>query len=733
MAAKQILRVERRDDGTGIIWFDVAGERVNTLRAGFEDAFERVLTELDKDEGLEAVVLASGKEDFIAGADVNMFREIETAGEAARLSRTAQMVMDWIESFRLPIVAAIDGACYGGGLEVALACAGRVATKDNATKLGQLEVKLGLIPGAGGTQRLPQLIGLEPALNLILSGRRIPAERARRMGLVDDVVHPAILLDVAVEHARRLAQEGDGDGRGRPRDRDLKALLLEDNPVGRRVLFRQAREKTLARTHGNMPAPLKAIDVVRTGVEEGMKAGLAAESEAFGELAVSPEAQGLMHLFFAREALKKETGVEEKEVAPRDVDKVAVLGAGLMGSGIATVTAAQASRPVRLKDVDHAALRDGLRNVYGNVTEQVEKGRMDERERERVMARVRPTTEYSGFRRADVVVEAVFEDLEVKVKVVQEVEAHTGEDAIFASNTSALPIHKIAEASSRPEQVIGMHYFSPVPKVPLLEIVVAKETAPWVTATCVELGKAQGKTVIVVNDGVGFYTSRILGPYLNEAAHLLASGTPVEAIDSAMVEAGFPVGPFKLLDEVGIDVAHKIAHILADAFGERMRAPATLDKIVEDERQGRKNGRGFYRYERDGDTYKRKGNGSGVDGSIYDLLGVEPGKGISAEEIADRCILAMVNEAARCYGDGVLRSARDGDVGAVFGLGFPAFLGGPFRYVDNGGASAIVEQLQAYQEAFGARFRPAPVLREMAADGVSFYEEGAPEPGADDG
>ena len=727
MAAEEALRVERRDEGTAIIWFDVPGESVNTLRGGFEDAFERVLAELDKDKELQAVVLASGKKDFIAGADVNMLDELETAGEAARLSRTSQMVMDWIDSFRLPIVAAIQGVCYGGGLEVALACAGRVAANDDSTRFGQLEVKLGLIPGAGGTQRLPQLIGLEPALNLILTGKRVAAGEARAMGLVDEVVHPAIVLDAAVERARHLAEE---QGRGRrpgDRNRDLKALLLEDNPVGRRVLFRQARERTMARTHGKMPAPLKAIDVVRTGVEEGMKAGLAAESEAFGELVVSREAQALMHLFFAREALKKETGVGEG-VAPRDVEKVAVLGAGLMGSGIAYVTAGQASRPVRLKDVNHAALRSGLRNIYDNLTEQVAKGRMNEREQERAMARVRPTTDYSGFGQADVVVEAVFEDLDLKHNVLQEVEEHTGDDLIFASNTSALPIHKIAEASSHPEQVAGMHYFSPVPKVPLLEVVVSEQTATWVTATCVQLGKEQGKTVIVVNDGVGFYTSRILGPYLNEAAHLLASGRPVESIDKALEQAGFPVGPFKLLDEVGIDVAHKIAHVLSDAFGDRMRAPDALDAIIEDERKGRKNGRGFYRYERKGKAYERKG----VDPGVYEVLGVDPQKAVSNDEIADRCILAMVNEAARCYGDGVLRSARDGDVGAVFGLGFPAFLGGPFHYVDHRGANAIVEQLEGYQEAFGVRFEPAPVLKELAANGAGFYDDGAARPGGAD-
>jgi 3-hydroxyacyl-CoA dehydrogenase / enoyl-CoA hydratase / 3-hydroxybutyryl-CoA epimerase len=730
MSNEQVLRIEKRADDTAIIWFDVPGESVNTLKSGFEQEFDRVLTALDQDEALAAVVLASAKESFIAGADINMLQGVETAAEAARLAQTGQAAMASLESFRLPIVAAIDGVCYGGGLEVALACSGRIASNSASTKFGQLEVNLGLIPGAGGTQRLPRLVGAEAALEMILTGKKVTAGEARDLGLVDDVVHPAILIETAVAHARRLA-EGKKSGQ-KGRGLDWKALLLEDNPVGRSLMFKQAREKTLAKTHGNMPAPLKAIDVIRTGIEEGMEAGLAAEAAAFGKLVVSPEARQLMHLFFAREALKKETGINE-QAQPREVNKVAVLGAGLMGSGIAYETVSRASRPVRLKDIDHAALRDGLRNIYSNLTERVRKQRMDERERANKMALVRPTTDYSGFGRVDVVIEAVFEDLELKHTVLREVEAHTQEEAIFATNTSALPIHEIAAASERPQQVIGMHYFSPVPKVPLLEVIVSDQTAPWVTATCVELGKAQGKTVIVVNDGTGFYTSRILGPYMNEAAYLLAAGTPIEKIDKSLVQFGFPVGPLKLLDEVGIDVAAKIAHILHEAFGERMLPPAALDTIIEDERQGRKNGRGFYRYQKKNGEYKRKNNGRSVDKSIYKLLDVTPATDLSGEEIADRCLLQMVNEAVYCYSDGIIRSARDGDVGAVFGLGFPPFLGGPFRYVDGQGAGAVVERLERYQQRAGDRFRPAPLLKQMAQEDVGFYDEQAPQPGSGTG
>jgi 3-hydroxyacyl-CoA dehydrogenase/enoyl-CoA hydratase/3-hydroxybutyryl-CoA epimerase len=434
-----------------------------------------------------------------------------------------------------------------------------------------------------------------------------------------------------------------------------------------------------------------------------------------------------MALFLARTALKKDSGTDA-EVAARKVCKVGVLGAGLMGSGVAYVTAAQAGLTVRLKDVNYEVLRRGLRFVWNSATEQVQRRRMTVGDRNRALALVRPTTEYTGFRRADVIIEAVAEDLEVKQQVLREVEAHGGPEMIFASNTSSIPIHKIAEASNHPETVIGMHYFSPVPKVPLLEVIVTEKTAPWVAATCVALGKRQNKTVIVVHDGAGFYTTRILGPYINEATHLLAEGVPIADIDRALVNFGFPVGPIKLLDEVGIDVVQKIAKILHKAFGERMKPTPVLEKLVEAHRFGKKNGQGFYRYQKVSGIFK--GKGKQVDQSVYQLLDIKPHQKIEANEIAMRCLLPMINEAAYCYSDGILRSARDGDVGAVFGLGFPPFLGGPFRFIDNQGVSKIAERLTQYQNHLGDRFTPAPILLEFAKRRSGFHDEKAPPPGA---
>lgn len=731
--APKVLRIERREGGAAVVWFDVPGEKVNTLRAGFERDFDRALDELDAMPDLEALVLASPKEDFIVGADVGMLARVETAAAGAELARTGQKVMRRLETFRVPIVAAIHGACLGGGLEIALACRGRVGSDDAKTKLGQPEVQLGLIPGAGGTQRLPRLVGLEAALDLILTGKTIPARKARSLWLLDEVVPRSILVDVALERARSLAREKPAGLAARIRGaigeidmEHLRALLLEDNPIGRKLLFSQARKGTLEQTHGNYPAPLRALEAIETGVARGLEKGFEAEAVAFGELLVGAESRRLVELFFAQNEVKKDRGTDDPAARARPIRKVGVLGAGLMGSGIATVTAAEAGLPVRMKDKDDPTVRAGLRSIRETLDDRVRRKRISERERDRVMALVRPTTDYSGFRRADVVIEAVFEDIEVKRRVLREVEEHAGAGVIFASNTSSLPIHRIAEGSRHPETVIGMHYFSPVQKMPLLEVIVTDRTAAAVTATCVELGKRQGKTVIVVRDGAGFYTSRILGPYGNEAAHLVTEGVPIEAIDRALVEFGFPVGPVKLLDEVGIDVASKVAHILHEAFGERMTPPPGLEKLVEDKRLGRKNGRGFYVYEAKGGAAKGE---RVVDESVYKLLGVKPKTKVEGKEIALRCVLQMVNEAARCYGEGILRSARDGDLGAVMGLGFPPFRGGPFRWADDRGAAEIVRLLEEYRGRFGARFEPAPVFVALVERGGRFYGEGAPRPG----
>lgn len=721
------------EDQVAVITFDIEGEAVNTLSPSISQEFEALMTKAAADTSAKAIVFVSGKKDsFIAGAKIDFLATIKTTADALTLVKQGHAGFDRLDAFEKPVVAAIHGVCLGGGLEWALACDYRVATDSPKTSIGLPEVQLGLIPGAGGTQRLPRLIGAQAALDLILTGKALKAKKALKLGVVDEVVPQPILKEIARRRALELASGKLVLDRSRglssvARSRSFKDILrglsdqkawaelaLEDNPVGRKVLFDQAKKQLLKKTRGKYPAPEKALEVIRVGLDKGMQAGLEAEAQAFAELVVGDVSKRLVEIFFATTALKKDNGTKNPTVKPREVTKIGMVGGGLMGGGIAYVASALQGVPVRLKDKDDAGVGRALAYVRGLYDERVKRKSLTWRERDKQLALVTATTDYTGFRNAELVIEAVFEDLELKHRVLRDVEAVGRRDVIFASNTSSLPITKIAEASRHPETVIGMHYFSPVHKMPLLEIITHPGTADWVTATCVEVGKRQGKTVIVVNDGVGFYTSRILAPYMNEAAFILAEGADIAELDRALVDFGFPVGPITLLDEVGIDVAAKVAKIMHGAFGDRMLAPNTTDALVADGRLGRKAKKGFYTY---GEGKKKE-----VDASIYAVLphGTDR-KRFDRAEMAERCVLQMVNEAVRCLGEGVLRSPRDGDIGAIFGLGFPPFLGGPFRYAEAQGLGRILQRIEHYQERHGVRFTPAPLLGELVKTGKRFY------------
>jgi 3-hydroxyacyl-CoA dehydrogenase/enoyl-CoA hydratase/3-hydroxybutyryl-CoA epimerase len=707
------FRSEMRGD-VAILTFDLPGEPVNTLSPIIGAEFEQELERLGQDPAVKAIVFTSGKQDFVVGADVKWLGSLRTEGDGEKASREGQQGFDRLASFPKPVVAAIHGACLGGGLEWAVACHGRVASDAPRTQLGVPEVQLGLLPGAGGTQRLPRLIGVRAALDLILTGKSVRASKARKLGLLDDVVPRPILIDVAVERAQALAAGGGKTARPGPHRSPRETVTraaLEGNPIGRRLLFAEVRKQLLRKSGGHYPAPERALEVVREGVEKGFEAGLHAEARAFGELLVTEVSARLRELFFATTALKKDTGVDGAAKA-RTIHKVAVLGGGLMGVGIAFVTADKAELPVRIKERDDASVGRALAHIRGLLDQRVRRRRLDRRGLEKVLARVTATTDLSGFHRADVVIEAVFEDLDLKRRLLAEVEAATSEQCIFASNTSSIPIARLAEGAKRPGNVIGMHYFSPVEKMPLLEVITHGSTDPSAVATCVELGKKQGKTVIVVRDGPGFYTSRVLAPYLNEAAHLLVEGADIAAVDGALRAYGFPVGPFQLLDEVGIDVGEKVSHVLHEAFGERMAPPATMATLVKEGRLGRKTKKGFYRYDV---------KGKPVDTTVYATLPLGATRvPFPEDELRERPVLLFLNEAARCLEEGILRSARDGDVGAVFGLGFPPFRGGPFRAIDAMGPAELVRRLEHWRERRGVRFEPAPLLRRMAERGDRF-------------
>lgn len=722
MAAKSTLSMMLRADGVAIITFDVQGEPVNTLQASFSDDFETLVTKLDSDPAVKAAVIVSGKPDtWVAGANIDMLANTKTIAEAERLSRLAQQGFRRLEALRKPVVAAIHGAALGGGFELALACHGRVISDDRKTVLGFPEVQLGLLPAGNGLQRLARIAGLQVALDYGLTGKNMRAHKAKKLGVAHELVRPTMLVEAAVQHALSLVENSHHADKRTPLElspKGLTALALEKNPVGRRVLFKKAREALQQKSHGHYPAAERIVDVLECFADRGFDEAAEREARYFGELVMSETARQLIGIFKATNELKKDTGVDNPDIKARDVRKVAVLGGGLMGGGISFVTVHNAGIPVRLKEIDPDGLARGFKHVADLFDQRIKRRHMSGLERVTKMGLLTGTTEYVGFADTDVVIEAVFEDLELKQRVLREAEQAMGPQTIFASNTSSIPIGKIAAAAARPELVVGMHYFSPVHKMPLLEVIRTNKTAPWVVATAVSLGKKQGKTVIVVNDGVGFYTSRILSPLMNEACYILAEGIQIEAIDEAMRAWGWPVGPVTLVDEVGIDVAAHVGPIMVEAFGDRMRPPAIMEKLVADNRKGRKNSRGFYLY---GEAAKKKGKGKHVDTSVYAVLGIEPKNKMAPEDIQLRCTLQFVNEAIRCLGESILRSPRDGDVGAIYGLGFPPFRGGPFRYVDAVGASETLRRIEGYHDRFGARWEPAPLLVEMARSNKRFY------------
>jgi 3-hydroxyacyl-CoA dehydrogenase/enoyl-CoA hydratase/3-hydroxybutyryl-CoA epimerase len=397
------------------------------------------------------------------------------------------------------------------------------------------------------------------------------------------------------------------------------------------------------------------------------------------------------------------------------VNTLAVVGAGFMGAGIGGVAVTQGRVDVRLRDTDPGHVAKGLAGARRLLDERLRRRRMTKYEHRQLSALLSGGTGWDGFRRCDLVVEAVFEDLQVKHQVFREIEAVVKDDCVLASNTSTIPIARIAEAVKRPERVLGMHFFSPVDRMPLLEVIVTDRTAPWVTVSAVAFGRRLGKTVIVVRDCPGFWVNRILAPYLNEAGRLLEEGIPMEVLDATMVRFGFPVGPVTLLDEVGLDVAEKSSHVLHEAFGDRMAPTEGIARLVASGRLGRKNGRGFYRY--------AGGKRRGPDPDVYQMMGRKPAREVPPEDVEARMVYALLNEAARAADEGVVRSARDGDIGAVFGIGYPPFRGGPLRYLDALGAAAVVRRLETFAQRYGPRFAPAPALERLAASDGHFHTE----------
>ncbi|CAH8493277.1 unnamed protein product [Dicrocoelium dendriticum] len=654
-----------------------------------------------------------------------MLSACSSQSEATKLSSDAQAFMMHLEDFKKPIVAAIMGSCLGGGLELALACHYRIAVDSKSTVLGVPEVKLGLLPGAGGTQRLLSLCaGIDQSLQQILTGSNLSAPRAKRMGLVHQVIQPLgpglstasattleHLEEVAVSTARDLAE---GKLKRPVVQRSiLQRILRKLLAIGllRRAFFSQVRKRTMKQTHGLYPAPLKIIDLFETSVAEGSKVGYELEAKLFGELALTKECKALIGLFFGHTECKK-----QRVPAPKNkVERLAVLGAGLMGAGITQVSI-QHWIPTIMKDVSSSSLSRGEEHIHSNFRNLIKRKRLTELESDKMSSLLQVTLDPNALRNVDMVIEAVFEDLNLKHNVVKEFEAVLPPHAIFASNTSALPIHRIAEVSKRPDKFIGMHYFSPVDRMELLEIIVTDKTSPDTLSSAMDVGLRQGKIVIVVKDGPGFYTTRLLGPMLSEAILILQEGVSPSELDKAVRSFGWPVGMATLADEVGIDVACHVADSLSVSFPARMVGGnlQVLRDMTSSGMLGRKSGKGLFVYT-NSKSKTRPENSDAI--GILKRHRIDPKTPNTHEHIQYRLFARFVNEAVLCLQEGILINGPvEGDVGAVFGLGFPPNLGGPFRYLDVHGASGLVKRMEELCELYGDQFTPCALLMDHAKD-----------------
>ncbi|MBV8543408.1 MAG: enoyl-CoA hydratase/isomerase family protein [Acidobacteria bacterium] len=696
------FRIEREGD-LATVWFDLPGEKVNKFSTAVMSEFAAVVDELENDRDIKRVIIASGKPSiFIAGADVTEFSKATSAEQAAEYTRFGQQTIHRFSKLPQVTVAAINGAALGGGCELAITCDYRVMSDSPRAQIGLPETKLGIFPAWGGTTKLPRLIGLPAALDIILNGKTLDGKRAKRMGLVDEVVPAAILLDIAKQFSTKPKRRGSGRTK----------FYVEGNPLARRVIFGKARKAVMNQTHGHYPAPLAAIDVMEYGMSAGVERGLAREVEAVVPLIVGPKcevAQNLIRLFFMMEESKK----ERIAASPVEVRDAGVLGAGIMGGGIAQLIADKTDAAVRMRDINWKAIAGGMKAAAKIWKKKVDRRRMTRGEMQRKLARITSTTDWSGFERCELVVEAVVENLDVKRQVLGEFEATARTGAIFATNTSTIPITDIAAQAVHPENVAGMHFFNPVDRMPLVEVIRGAKTSDVAMVTVANFARKLGKTVVYCNDGPGFVVNRILGPYMNESGFLLEEGNSIESLDKAMVDFGMPMGPMALLDEVGIDVAAKVAKILGGAFGDRMEPSHVVETLYGDGRYGKKNGKGLYLYE--------GGKRQGPDPSVYKLLNIRSTRPADAPAVVERMIFAMVNEAAMILDEKIVASPAELDLAMIMGTGFPPFRGGLLRYADKLGLPYILARLDDLFQKHGKRFLATAALRKLAERDGKFY------------
>ena len=708
-------RLEIDDDRVGWIVFDDPDRSLNVFTEHVVDGLSSVLDQVGGMAGqgrLRAVVMWSGKPDsFFAGADVSAIAAVEDPEEGAAASRRGQEVFAKVSGIAVPTIAAVHGVCLGGGLELALSCDFRVVSDHPKTRMGLPEVLLGILPAWGGTTRLPAVVGIQKALDMILTGKNLDARAALRARLADQVLPWALFREKVGDFARARA-EGQPLSRPKPGIRDR---VLDGTGPGRRLVLHQARKQVKRKTRGHYPAPLKVLEVMSASLGKDPARGFELEAQAAGELIAGSVSKNLIHVFHLREAARKGSGVAS-DAEPAGVDRVGVVGAGVMGGGIAQL-AAHKGIEVRLKDIRHEAVTGALQHARSLFDKLVRRRRLTRREAGQRMERISGSLDWAGFQSVDLVVEAVVERMEVKQAVLSELEGVTGQDTILASNTSTLSIDDMSEALAKRDRFCGMHFFNPVHKMPLVEVIRGKRTTDRTVATVYALALRMGKVPVVVDDGPGFLVNRILGPYLNEAAYLLGEGAAIEEIDGAALDFGMPMGPLRLIDEIGIDVAGHAGAVLHGAFGDRMAPAPALTKLGETGRLGRKGGSGFYLYEKD--------RARGPDTAIYSLLApAVPASRVKMDrrEVRARLVLSMVNEAALVLEDEIVTRAEDVDLAMIMGTGFPPFRGGLLRYADHVHPRVLVERLQAYRDQLGPRFEPAPLLVRLAETGRTFYQ-----------
>ena len=708
-----VFRVEIQPDGIAHLVMDHPERKVNVLDVQALSDLGPALDELEQAQGLKGVVVMSGKTgSFIAGADVAAIGSLTDRDQVLSLIRGAHAAFNRLSALPCASVAAIDGICLGGGTELALACDSRIASEEPRTQIGLPEVLLGIFPGFGGSQRLPRLIGLSAALDLILTGRSLDARRAEKSGLIARAVPAAWLIEKAHERIAALAERPAGHRRDVHRPKGFGPWFVDRTPFGQAIALGQARKMTRARTGGQYPAPLAAIDVLERTLRLPLDAGLAIEASRVADLVVGPVCKKLVRIFELSAHAKKDP-VADPAIKPAEIHTLLLVGAGVMGGGIAEL-ASRTGIEVRMRDLKPEPLTHALTTAAGLIAERSRKKRSADaaREARAQMARIQPTLELNGTGRADVAMEAVVEDLEIKRRVFAELDVRLPERAVLATNTSSLSVDALQQGLTHAQRVCGFHFFNPVHRMPLVEIVRGKLTSDQTMVTAVALARRMGKTPVVVADSPGFAVNRILMPYLSEAMVMLEEGYPLTEIDAAMRGFGMPMGPFEVLDEVGLDVAHKVGGVLSLAFPDRMAPSTSLEKLLAAKRLGKKNGLGFYRH---------TGRTRRPDPAVSRLLGLgRSPRSTSGDALSERMVLAMINEASRCLEEKVVADAGAIDLAMIFGAGFPPFRGGVLRYADAFGLAKAEKRLIALRAEKGERFAPSALLSRLAADGGSF-------------